>query len=495
MYQSGSFFTASSAVSQRSYNLRTALLIFVILPLITLSAVAGWYSLKALEQQSRDRMQDEIELVARAIRQPLIYAIELGREGALAQALDSTSHISRVYGAYAYDAQGNRIGASGPTAPAVGSNRVAEMVSEGDRREEYNRTLGGENVYSYFLPLSNNAGQITGMLQVTRRASEFEDYINRLRYQGLAVLLLTAILLSVVTYYGHYKAFGYHVAGMRKAIARISAGHRNQRVPTEGPRELNELAIGLNRMLENLINQEEVVVRQRLEQAVLEDRLHRSERMAAIGQLAAGVAHELGTPLSVVDGKAQRALRHPELDPAISDTLSEVRHEVRRMNFIVRQLMDFGRSNPLQCQPERADRVVRSVLTQVASDARYRHITVEVNEADPVMELTIDRLRMEQALSNLLHNAVQAASRQVRIGWFAHANQVGFVIEDDGPGIAESERERIFEPFYTTKGVDEGTGLGLAVAHAAVSDHDGRIEIDSSLLGGARFRIVLPISS
>ncbi|MDY6979539.1 MAG: ATP-binding protein [Pseudomonadota bacterium] len=481
-------------MSLQGYNLRTALLIFVLLPLLALSAAAGWYSLKVLEKQSRERMQDEIELVARAIRQPVTYAMERDREGALVQALDSTSHISRVYSAYVYDASGNRIGASGPTEPAVGSRRVAELMSEGHRREEYNRILNGEDVYSYFLPLSNDAGQITGMLQITRRASEFESYIARLRYQGLAVLLVTAVLLSVVIFFGHYKAFGSHVAAMRRVIGRIGAGEREQRVPTEGPRELHDLAVGLNRMLENLNSQEAMVVRQKLEQAALEDRLHRSERMAAIGQLAAGVAHELGTPLNVVDGQAQRALRHRDLNPAIDAALSEIRQEVQRMNFIVRQLMDFGRSNPLQYQPERADRIVRAVLTQVASDARYRHIAVQVDETRPIPELMIDRLRMEQALSNLLHNAVQAATHQVRIGWFANPTEAGFVIDDDGPGIAETDRERIFEPFYTSKGVDVGTGLGLAVAHAAVRDHDGQIEIQTSPLGGARFRIVLQVT-
>ncbi len=481
-------------MSLQRYNLRTALLIFVLLPLLALSATAGWYSLKVLENQSQDRMQDEIELVARTIRQPVIYAMEQGREGALAQALDSTSHISRVYSAYVYDARGDRIGASGPTEPAVGTSRVAELMSEGDRREEYKRNLDGEDVYSYFLPLFKDTGQITGMLQITRRASEFEAYITRLHYQGLAVLLITALLLSVVIFYGHYKAFGSHVTAMRQVIGRISAGEREQRVPTDGPRELQDLAVGLNRMLENLNSQEAMVVRQQREQAALEDRLHRSERMAVIGQLAAGVAHELGTPLNVVDGQAQRAQRHRDLNPAIDAALSEIRKEVQRMNFIVRQLMDFGRSNPLQYQPERADRVVRAVLTQVASDVRYEHIAVQVDETRPVPELMIDRLRMEQALSNLLHNAVQAATRQVRIGWFANETQAGFFIDDDGPGIAEADRERIFEPFYTTKGVDEGTGLGLAVAHAAVSDHDGQIEIQTGPLGGARFRIVLPVT-
>ncbi|RRQ22208.1 sensor histidine kinase [Thiohalobacter thiocyanaticus] len=390
-----------------------------------------------------------------------------------------------------YDADGNRIGTSGPTAPAAGSRRAAELVSEGDRQDEFQRVEGGEDVYSYFLPLADSGGRISGLLQVTRRTSEFSDYIARLRYQGLAVLIVTTLLLTAVIYVGHHKAVGSHVRAMLTVMRQVSRGQRDRRLPTRGPRELSQLAVGINRMLESLTTQREVLDRHRREQARLEDRLHQSERMAAIGRLAAGVAHELGAPLNVVDGKAQRALRQPGLEPGLAQGLEDIRHEVRRMNFIVRQLMDFGRSNPLQCQPERADRLVRAVQAQFGDEAGRRGIALEVTGDEPVPVLSLDRLRMEQALSNLARNALHAASTRVRLGWFGGGGQAGFVIEDDGPGIPEAERGKVFEPFYTTKGVAEGTGLGLAVAAAAVKDHGGSIEIDTSPLGGARFRILL----
>ena len=153
--------------------------------------------------------------------------------------------------------------------------------------------------------------------------------------------------------------------------------------------------------------------------------------------------------------------------------------------------MDFGRSNPLQCLPEGADRLVRTVQAQLGDQAVGRDISLEVSGQAPAPVLSLDRLRMEQALTNLVRNALQAACSRVCLGWFEQDGQAGFVVEDDGPGIPAAEQDRIFEPFYTTKGVAEGTGLGLAVAEAAVKDHGGRIEIDASPLGGARFLILL----
>ncbi|HKL48956.1 MAG TPA: ATP-binding protein, partial [Desulfuromonadales bacterium] len=106
--------------------------------------------------------------------------------------------------------------------------------------------------------------------------------------------------------------------------------------------------------------------------------------------------------------------------------------------------------------------------------------------------LPIDRVRMEQALVNLLRNAVQATGRggQIQLEWFDSAGEIGFRVADNGPGVAEENHGRLFEPFFTTKPVDQGTGLGLAVAQAAVRDHAGRIEMDRSELGGASFSII-----
>jgi len=472
------------------YGLRTVLLLFLLPPILLVAAAAGWYSLRSLERQIEARMEKDIELIARALRLPVSHAMERGREGSVAQALDSAFRIGRVYGVYVYDEAGERIAASGPESPSVETEQAARLASLEERQGTF-ESVAGEEVFSYFVPLTDSGGRVNGLLQLTRRGSDFRDYVGGVRRQALALLLVTGLALATVVLYGHHRAVGLPVRRLRAGMARVGAGERDHRLPVEGPRELGELAAGVNGMLDSLAQQEALLAGQRAERAALEARLVQSEKMAAIGRLAAGVAHELGTPLNVVDGKAQRALRREDLPPRAASALQEIRAEVQRVGSIVRQLMDFGRSNPLALESERADRLVRSVLARVDGEAR-RSRRVEIASDGPAPVLAVDRVRLEQALANLLENALQASRERVRIGWFETSEQAGFAIEDDGPGIPEEDRPRIFEPFYTTKPVNRGTGLGLAVAHAAVRDHEGTIEVGRSELGGARVRIVLP---
>jgi len=472
------------------YGLRSVLLLFLLPPILLVATAAGWYSLRSLERQIEARMQEDIELIARALRLPVSHAMERGREGSVAQALDSAFRIGRVYGVYVYDAEGERVAASGPESPSVETEQAARLASLEERKGTFD-SVAGEEVFSYFVPLTDSGGRVNGLLQLTRRGSDFRDYVSGVRRQALALLVVTALALATVVVYGHHRAVGRPVRRLRAGMARVGAGERDHRLPVEGPRELGELADGVNGMLDSLGQQEALLARQRDERAALEARLAQSEKMAAIGRLAAGVAHELGTPLNVVDGNAQRALRREDLPGPAAAALREIRTEVQRVGSIVRQLMDFGRSNPLSVEPERADRLVRSVLARVSDEAR-RTRRVEIASGGPPPKLAVDRLRLEQALANLVENALHASRERVRIGWFETSERAGFAIEDDGPGISDEDRARIFEPFYTTKPVNRGTGLGLAVAHAAVRDHEGSIEVGSSELGGACLRIVLP---
>jgi signal transduction histidine kinase len=472
------------------YSLRTALFIFVLLPLLALVAVAGAYSLNSLERQIEARMQEDIELIARAIRLPLSHAMEQGSADSLTQTLRSAFRIGRVYGAYVYDAAGERIAASGPRSSSTGSRKAAQLASAGDRQGEYEQ-VDGEEVFSYFVPLTDSGGRINGLLQVARHGSDFRDYIMQVRQQALWLLLVAGVLLATVILYGHHRAIGSHFRNLLNGMARVGAGDRNHRVPVQGPREMYELSREMNAMLDSLSRQEQVLAQQRADQVALEQRLRQSEKMAAIGQLAAGVAHELGTPLNVVDGKAQRALRAPGLPAQVASALQEIRREVRRTSDIVRQLMDFGRGNPLRRTREHADHLLREACAQLGETVSRRDIQLNIDASGEGPRVWVDRVRIEQALTNLVRNALQAASRQVCIGWFETPGAVGFLVEDDGPGVQADRRDRIFEPFYTTKPVNEGAGLGLAVAHAAVRDHGGTIEVERSPLGGARFRLVL----
>jgi signal transduction histidine kinase len=249
----------------------------------------------------------------------------------------------------------------------------------------------------------------------------------------------------------------------------------------------------MNAMLDSIERSEQELETQRLEQARLEIRLQQSQKMAAIGQLAAGVAHELGTPLSVVSGKAQRMLRKSDLSDPVVRVFREIRDAVQRMEHIVRQLLDFGRGNQVRLRPMPLDDVAECAAIQVREEAEKKSVALTLSGPRPAPVLPIDSVRMEQALVNLLRNAVQATAEggQVRLAWFESGDRLGFRIADDGPGVPEELRSRLFEPFFTTKAVGQGTGLGLAVAQAGASDHRGRIEVGPSELGGALFTMTL----
>jgi signal transduction histidine kinase len=474
------------------YSLRTALLAFVLLPLLGVMLVVGVSALHTVETRMELRMQEDIELVARAIQLPLSRSLERGERAGIQRALDSAFRIDQVYGAYVYDAQGELVAASGPRSPSMAISREARDITAEGTQGLYEERAGNP-VYSFFIPLSDAGGRINGLLQVTRHRADFLDDLVEMRGQALLLLVALVVLFLGVVLLGHHRAVGRHVSHMVEAMARVGRGDRHYRVTPTGPLELRGLAKAMNAMLDSTGRSEAALARQRAEQQALELRLRESEKLAALGQLAAGVAHELGSPLGVIDGKAQRALRRIPADDALHGELQGIRGEVSRMGRIVRQLMDFGRRNPLHRRPESLPELVDAVVARVM--AEHDRVPVRVTGPRDLPQIPLDRTRLEQALGNLLQNAVQAARSRVILSWSRDDAVLRVVVEDDGPGIDPVIRERLFEPFFTTKPVGVGTGLGLSVAHGAVSDHGGELRVDESPLGGARFSFSLPLEA
>ncbi len=476
----------------RIYNLRMALLAYVLIPvIIAVSAAASW-SLRVLENQVDARMQEDIELIARAIRLPLSHALERDRRGSIQQALDSAFNIDVVYGAYVYDEDGQEIARSGQRRDTVQTSEAAALAAAGDPLGEFSEA-GEEMIFSYFVPLTDTGGRINGLLQVTRRGSDFSDYIAMVRQGAMMALLATCLLLAALVLFGHYGAVGRHLRRISDGMTQVKGGQTDRRLAEDGPAEIQVLSGGINDMLDRIRNSQEEIAQRQAQETELRLRLQESEKLAAIGQLASGIAHELGTPLSTVDGKAQQVLRRDDLDEGLRQSIGKMRTEAARMEKIIQQLLDFGRRNPLQRVSMDIGALVRAALEKMEQDIQQRNIRVELPESDPGISLDVDPIRFEQALGNLLANATQACREKVRVNWRTiDARQIEISVEDDGPGVDESNLSQLFDPFFTTKSVGQGTGLGLSVAHAAITDHDGHIEVDRSTdLGGARFRIIL----
>ncbi|MCD4748923.1 MAG: hypothetical protein K8R59_06060 [Thermoanaerobaculales bacterium] len=254
--------------------------------------------------------------------------------------------------------------------------------------------------------------------------------------------------------------------------------------------EEQELLATVARQLAGLIDRRQA----QEERERLEAQLRHADRLATIGTLAAGVAHELNEPLGAVLGFAQLASGCQGLPAAAGGDLAKIEEAALHAREIVRQLMLFARREPPQTQPTELSTVVRAALSLVT--VRCRDAGVEVVEEGPNSPLVVeaDPPRLQQVVVNLLVNGVQAmpTGGTLTVRTSAANGDVILQIQDTGVGMDERVRERIFVPFFTTKEVNEGTGLGLAVVHGIVTAHGGNISVESTQGQGTLFEVRLP---
>ncbi len=223
--------------------------------------------------------------------------------------------------------------------------------------------------------------------------------------------------------------------------------------------------------------------------------LARSERMAAWRDIARRIAHEIKNPLlpiRVSMETLQKAFqrKRPDFEEILTESTTAVLEETKRLQRIVEEFSDFARMPT----PTRSPLDVSTLVDHVAT----LFPALELREEAGGSELLADRDQLVQLLVNLVKNAEEASSaanpasdRLVQLHVFREGSALVLAIDDNGPGIPQNERERIFDPYHTTK--SSGTGLGLAIAHRIVSDHEGTIEVHTSELGGARFEVRLPL--
>jgi two-component system NtrC family sensor kinase len=232
----------------------------------------------------------------------------------------------------------------------------------------------------------------------------------------------------------------------------------------------------------------------------------RSDRLMNVGQLAAGVAHELGTPLAVVAERARLITSHAGDDPALIEHALSIERQTRRMGALIRQLIDFGHAQRWSLAIADLRVIARGAVAQLAATAAQRGVDLVTELPATRVLINANAPRLHQALANLITNAIQAmpdggtVTIGVRLEQAAAPDGAAAMrrcaccwIEDHGDGIPEEIISRIFEPFFTTRSLGEGSGLGLAVSHGIIQEHGGWIGVHSSAGQGSRFSVYLPV--
>jgi two-component system NtrC family sensor kinase len=313
-------------------------------------------------------------------------------------------------------------------------------------------------------------------------------------YLGLDLLILVLVGFGVLY---------FTVARPLGAVEReMQSLERLEWAPEEqgGGPLLSRFQASLRRTATALAAERALTQRQLADLAAANERLTRaqaelvaSERLATVGRLAAGVAHEIGNPLSGVLGWLSVAQAKSAGDAELSGYLREMESEVRRIDGIVRSLLDLGRPRQPQVGPVPVAELVNTAARLVGSGPEFREVTVET-EIEPGLVALADSGPLSQVVINLLINAAQAIGGpgSIRVVGAAEGGRVRIDVLDSGPGVPAELRDRIFEPFFTTKSGGKGTGLGLAVSRHLMSQMSGNIAVGESPGGGGKFTVSLP---
>lgn len=324
-------------------------------------------------------------------------------------------------------------------------------------------------------------GRLAGAARMEVRVAEGE-----LRWPGLFWVLMAFDGLLLVLFVGFVltRYVVRPVERIQRAALQVTEGDLSARVAPEGGAELVSLAESFNTMTAHLRDQLQRLERQREEIVATREQVVRSEKLASVGRLAAGVAHEVGNPLQAIIGFSDMLARGG-LDPEReTDFHARLKSEAERIHLIIRQLLDYARPVEDAVEPVDLSAVVEQSLQLVGPQKKLRKVEVRLEGLEQLPAAAANTQRLVQVLVNLLLNAADAigegeeGSGAVTIqGRCDDEGQVEIRISNTGPAIPLEDRGRLFDPFYTTKDPGEGTGLGLSVAQSIIESYGGRLAL------------------
>jgi signal transduction histidine kinase len=437
-------------------------------------------ALLATSQENESRAADELQTAADRFR---AFLVEEQREGNLRRPTHIGNLEKQVYGSLTMALARLRIWLQLRPLEVPSAVQVASL----------------EPVYR---DLNNLAGAINKEIAHSQRAAQDK---RRTTIAAVGMVSAAIVLGAIILGWIQYHSVTSPLNRLGRAVRRFATGKFDPRIRPEGYAEFIALAHDLNRMAGQL--QE---LYQQLEQkvAVKSRELVQSERLASVGFLAAGVAHEINNPLSIITGYAEMSLKQLEADPSAQSaadavkTLRVVCEEAFRCKQITEKLLSLSRSKDETRKPVSLVEVARDVASMVGGLPAYRErkLSLTTSPADQLGQWTVlaSEAEMKQVMLNLTINALEAAPPQggrVSIDVSRNNGWVELVVVDNGRGMSHDTMERVFEPFFTAKrGTGEpGTGLGLSISHAIVTNHGGRMAAHSEGVGkGSRFTVQLP---
>jgi signal transduction histidine kinase len=456
----------------------------------------GYSALVFREIEVSTQLRTQGRLLARMIKLSAESALQnYGQLGALESLISRSMEASVTF----YGRDGRAVAPVPTEETPVVNNRVLRVMERNQPEEEL---VGG--AYAYRVPLVHK-GNVAAAMELSLDVS----HVLPPAWPRTSVLVAGGLLLLFALLVGLFsrRSIARPIDQLMDGMDHVIRGDLTVALPIDRNDEIGRLAYRFNEMTAQLRDAQEVIRRSAEAKLGLEQRLRQSEKLATIGQLSAEIAHEVGTPLNVIGGRARTLERKAELPAEVLKNSRIIADQAERITKIIQRMLDLSRAR----SPERKEVDLARIVDDAVSFLEYQIERSSIQVVKPPLT-TLPRLQgdadgLQQVFINLVLNAIQAmpaggtltiAAREERrrkegLDLAPPQHYVAIEIGDTGEGIPEGEQAKIFEPFYSTKRRGEGTGLGLTVVQAIVKEHDGWIDVRPAESKGTTFCVYLPI--
>ncbi len=358
-------------------------------------------------------------------------------------------------------------------------------------------------------PIKNVKNEIIGILYVGMLEKPYIDTTNRVMMTFIFIAALCVALLLVILYFSINKIIN-PLSKMVVATQEIAKGDLSHKVEIRSNDEIGYLAKSFNKMTEDLkiANEkllgwtktlEKKVDERTIELTQMQGHLIQSEKLASLGKLAAGVAHEINNPLGGVLIYSHLLLEDINKGNPHYENLKKIVKETSRCKDIVKGLLEFARPKELEISSIAPNDIIEKSLSFFETQALFQNIKIKKDYSSNLPKIIADKDQLYQVFINIILNSVEAMEGNGTLTLSSVSDKdkkyIHILFTDTGPGITEEDKNRLFEPFFTTKEVGKGTGLGLAISYSIIRKHKGTIAVSSQVGKGTTFTVSLPIKS
>ncbi len=379
---------------------------------------------------------------------------------------------------------------------------IQRSMRENRPQEEFS-TYKKIAFFSYAFPLKDRMGKNVGGVVVLQNTTLVEREIEQAKWSILITIIMLIGGTVALVLWGTRKWVSQPISRLMDGTKRLAQGDLDHRIDLRRGDELSELAQAFNQMTADLKKARERIIREGETKLELERNLRQSEKLATLGQLASGLAHEIGTPLNIIYGRAELIQRKLEDQEDLRKNLEIILRQTERITRIIQQLLGFVRKKKPEHAALNISALLEATLDFLEHSIQKQQVGVVKDWAESLPTVKGDADQLQQVFLNLILNAIQsmpeggtlrlsASFKRVRKEGLQGEQRpyVEVGVQDTGAGMEREIMQNIFNPFFTTKVT--GTGLGLMVTEGIVRDHEGWIEVESEVGKGSIFRVYLP---